>query len=409
MALLFSIHTRKNHKRKQLKTQTISEQAQRKCKDFSAGQHSVASSSLVSPANLRLSPVVSADSFDVPGPPVSSDEPGLHTHVPISDDLDIFRHDVYDTHPVLSSIADVNPGYVHVHKGKNMYDNDDFPDEDAILDNTDLGNKGDYLPSLRSLVLVDSADDHDPFIVEHHDKHDTSNLYDQDIPSHLLVMYTMVTWLHLQFHLPCIACNAVLAFLGLLLRFFQLCFMPPFITLQSTTRALGVDPGVELLAVCPGCQGIYPSSSSRHVQEECTSCHIPLFLPDHMRQGNLRVIRTPVIKYPYLPLSEQIILILKNLGVEAVLDEWHTKPRNSGEYNDIFDGRMCHLKLKAPDGSLFFSNCPHKRNGPDNELWIGVNLGVDWYVLCHALYDLTCSCLGFLIFVVTLHPCICCV
>ena len=73
--------------------------------------------------------------------------------------------------------------------------------------------------------------------------------------------------------------------------------------------------------------------------------------------------------------------ILRVPGVEALLDRWRTKPSKAEEYTAIFDGRMCRLKLRAPDGSLFFSNQPHEIKGPDNELRIGVNLGVDWYVL----------------------------
>jgi hypothetical protein len=43
---------------------------------------------------------------------------------------------------------------------------------------------------------------------------------------------------------------------------------------------------------------------------------------------------------------------------------------------------VCRFDLKALDGSPFFSNLPHQKNGPNGELCIGVNLGVDWYV-CH--------------------------
>jgi hypothetical protein len=86
------------------------------------------------------------------------------------------------------------------------------------------------------------------------------------------------------------------------------------------------------------------------------------------------------VKYPYLPLSEQIASILRVPGVEALLDEWRKKPRKTGEYIDIFDGSICRTKLQAPDGSLFFSNLPHENHGPDGELRIGVNLGLDWYV-----------------------------
>ena len=88
----------------------------------------------------------------------------------------------------------------------------------------------------------------------------------------------------------------------------------------------------------------------------------------------------PIVKYLYLPLSEQIASILQVPGVEALLDEWRKKPRKTGDYIDIFDGDVCHNKLQALDGSLFFSNLPHEKNRPRGKLRIGVNLGLDWYV-----------------------------
>ena len=178
---------------------------------------------------------------------------------------------------------------------------------------------------------------------------------------------------------------------------------PTFISLCFNT--LGIDPRVELLAVCPECRGIYPSSGSRHMQEECSACCTTLFLPHQTRQGNHHTIRTSVIKYPYLPLLHQIVTILKSLGVEALLDNWHSKPHNSGEYSDIFDSRMCCLKLRALDSSLFFTNCPHERRGPNNKLRISINLGVDWYILGLTSADLDNLALGFLTFAATsYHP-----
>ena len=356
----------------------ISEQFHRK-HELPSPQHSTGPFSSKSPVHLHLSPGVSALSL-VPG---KSDDPGALTQVSILDsELHIFQtptvfgNVVYDANPgMLSSTVDVNPEYVHAYKGENVPNNNDFPDKDTLFDSTDLGNNGDQSISLSS--LISATTEHDPFIVEHYDK---ANLQGPQIPSHLVVVYTLITWLHFQFHLPHVACNAILAFLALLFRFFSMDIELPFVTLQSATCALGVNPRVELLAVCPGCQGVYPSANSKHVQKECTFCHIPLFLPDHTRQGNCHAVKTPVIKYLYLPLLEQIVSILKTPGVEALLDEWRTKPCNLGEYGDIFDGRMCQLKLRAPDSSLFFSNRPHKSHGPDNELWIGVNLGVNWYM-----------------------------
>jgi hypothetical protein len=54
-----------------------------------------------------------------------------------------------------------------------------------------------------------------------------------------------------------------------------------------------------------------------------------------------------------------------------------------GEYKDIFDGNICHSRLRALDGSLFFLNLPHKKNRPYGKLRIGINLGLNWYI-CQA-------------------------
>jgi hypothetical protein len=382
---LISNQTKLNHQRKQLKTKTISEQLQRMRKFLPAAQNSAGPSSLVpsGPSHLRLPPGISAPfSNDISDPPDTLYEPGSLAPASIlASDLDDFTNVVYDTTPglgFLSGVVNINPEYIHE-------DDDQFADEDTTFNDADLGDEGDHLISPGPLVSDPSKDNPNPFVVEPPDKQGIGELQEPKISAPLLIVYTMITWLHLQFHLPYVACNAVLTFLALLFRFFELATVPPFITLRSATRALGIDPRIELLAVCPKCWGVYPSSGSRHVQEKCTACDTPLFLPEHMREGNHCTIKIPVIKYPYLPLFDQIVSILKNPGIKVLLDDWRTKPRNSGEYGDIFDGRMCRLKLRALDGSLFFSNHPHEIKGPSNELRIGVNLGVDWCVLYLAL------------------------
>jgi hypothetical protein len=120
-------------------------------------------------------------------------------------------------------------------------------------------------------------DNPDPFVAESQ-RQPSADLRESEVPEHLLVVYTMVSWLHFQFHVPYVACSAILAFLVLLFRYFNLAIVPPFVTLQSATRALGVNPKVELLAVCPKCRCVYPSSGSIHMQEKCTRCDAPLFL-----------------------------------------------------------------------------------------------------------------------------------
>ncbi|KIK79758.1 hypothetical protein PAXRUDRAFT_28329 [Paxillus rubicundulus Ve08.2h10] len=74
--------------------------------------------------------------------------------------------------------------------------------------------------------------------------------------------------------------------------------------------------------------------------------------------GQSRAVKSPVINYPYLPLSEQIKSLFKIPGLKAILNEW-----------------------QAPDGRLFFLNKDDKKWGPNGELRIGVNLGVGFHTL----------------------------
>jgi hypothetical protein len=253
-------------------------------------------------------------------------------------------------------------------------DQEDFADEDVLPPDQDP-ECGDF-DAATPLPSTPTEDDPDPFLVDRHPTNASVNVL--DVPDHLLVIYAVVSWLHLQFNLPRIACNAVLAFLASLVTFFNPQISAPFITLQSITRNLAVDPCIELLPVCPKCRDVFPSAASEHMRDACTSCDVPLFMPDHTKRGIPRAVKTPVIRYPYLALSQQLFSVLKIPGIEALLDNWRIKPRRLGEYGDIFDGNMCRLHLKAPDGGLFFTNLPCERNGPHGELRIGVNLGVDW-------------------------------
>ncbi|KAG0701855.1 hypothetical protein DFH29DRAFT_999846 [Suillus ampliporus] len=225
----------------------------------------------------------------------------------------------------------------------------------------------------------------DPFI--------TDNLFssslDTDlshVPPHLLTIYALSLGCISNFTCREAACNALLAVLACLLLAISPSIETPFITLQSSNRVLGVDAPILTLPVCPVCRNVYPSASSRLSHDECTDCNVPLFLPSQTKRGNDRSTKTPIVKYPYLPLSEQIKSMLKIPGLEAILDDWRSKPRSVGTYTDIFDGDMCRKKLKDPDGKLFFSNSPGEKSGPNDELRIGVNLGIDWQLSCKYRY-----------------------
>ena len=98
-----------------------------------------------------------------------------------------------------------------------------------------------------------NEDDPDPFLFDEEVRSD--NIDFTDIPEHISVIHAVVSWLHLQFHLPRIACNALLAIFALVLLFFNPSTPPPFATLQSGNRLLGVDKPVHTLPVCPTSSG----------------------------------------------------------------------------------------------------------------------------------------------------------
>jgi len=428
---LVPANTKRNHERADLKNQTVSQQnAQRRL--VPSAKPIAGLVSLTFPIRLHDLPAPLSLRFDFTDPPSMSDLPvkqEMLDHGTSSEDLDIptysralpnlgpnFRspesmleavnyYEEYHTRsaaiaqPLTSYLAHQIPPDPEQRQFERVMsriieevqqeqlapdgheDQEDRDEEDPLADNADHDDE--YATPTGPLLAGPSEDDPDPFVVEHHARQSADI---QKLPNYLLVIYVMVSWLHLQFHLPRIACNALLAFLACLLTFFSPAATPPFITLQSATRTLGVDPHIEVLPVCPTCRDVFPSSSSKHMQDVCPTCNIPLFLPDHTKRGNQCSMKTPVIKYPYLSLSDQIESVLKLPGVEALLDDWRTKPRKSGEYGDIFDGNTCRLNLKAPDGTLFFSNLPNEKNGPNSELHIGVNLGIDWYVSYSAFF-----------------------
>jgi hypothetical protein len=125
-------------------------------------------------------------------------------------------------------------------------------------------------------------DEPDPFVVESDNSMPPMSSIQRE-PDHLLVIYAIVAWLHMQFLLPCITCNALLAFLARLLTFLVPGTHLPFITLHSATRTLGIDPWIHLLAVCPNCWDVFPLASSKYMQDEYTACKTPLFLSDQTK------------------------------------------------------------------------------------------------------------------------------
>lgn len=124
----------------------------------------------------------------------------------------------------------------------------DYQEDDQDLDTLEYDNEE---TGVGPLPLEPNENDPDPFFVERENRQNAPDF--QDLPRYLLVIYAMVSWLHLQFYLPRIACNAMLAIFARLFTFLNPRIRLPFVTLISAMRSLGVDSHIELLAVCPNC------------------------------------------------------------------------------------------------------------------------------------------------------------
>ncbi|KAH7918292.1 hypothetical protein BV22DRAFT_1134692 [Leucogyrophana mollusca] len=231
------------------------------------------------------------------------------------------------------------------------------PDEDVDIDEPNQEQDDADLTDNAHTVLGPLAsewdeDNPDLFLIDKGFSHNNDNDL-SSMPPHLIVIYALVTWLHLQWHLPRAACNALLAIITCVLAFVAPHVAAPFVTLQLATRVLSLDIPIHILPCCPSCCEVYPPAESLHSHEMCVGCEVPLFLPATTKQGNQRKMRVPRVKYPYLPLSQQLKSIIKVPGVEQLLDAWRTKTRTPGRYTDIFNGAMCRTKLQDPAGQPF--------------------------------------------------------
>ncbi|KAH9924357.1 hypothetical protein B0H21DRAFT_712451, partial [Amylocystis lapponica] len=86
----------------------------------------------------------------------------------------------------------------------------------------------------------------------------------------------------------------------------------------------------------------------------------------------------PGASLPYLTLKT-LVDILAVEGMEDLMDGWRKLARKPGFYRDIFDGAIA-KGLLGPDGKPFFSNDISDRDkGPNGELRIALEWGVDWF------------------------------
>ncbi|KAI0093118.1 hypothetical protein BDY19DRAFT_902918 [Irpex rosettiformis] len=193
---------------------------------------------------------------------------------------------------------------------------------------------------------------------------------------HLLCIYAIVAWLHLQFHLSRVACNVILWSFALVISVVSPTIALPFVTLKSANHALGLDDlPITILPVCPQCKEVYPASDA--TPELCIKCSVSLFKPNSTPRGTRRANRVPILKYPTMSIAHQLEMMLAAPGMEESLDSWRTKSRQPGVYQDIFDGAVT-KNLLGPDGRPFFINSgPEHAKGPNGELRLGASWGAD--------------------------------
>lgn len=251
-------------------------------------------------------------------------------------------------------LADVDGGYVTAE--------DEEDDDDDGVGHGELDTDND-------------EDDPDPFRVPD-TANDTSPL--RFLEPIIRSVYTLVEWLHSQWHLarsPCAVVLHVFAYMFLALGRPDL-QQQTFVTVKSVRRALHTDIPVQILPVCPRCREVFPSLNA---PERCHSCDEELFRTT-TRWGKRVRTDTPIVKYPFCPISAQLEGILSQPGVETACDAWRRCQRTAGTYRDVFDGEVVR-NLKAHDGTLFWRNEPDcLTSGPDGELRLGVMWGIDWYI-----------------------------
>lgn len=196
------------------------------------------------------------------------------------------------------------------------------------------------------------------------------------------MLYTLVDWLHSQFHVPFRACNTILVVIALIIHSFGIVTSAPVLTTLPTVMGhLGVEPTFRVLPVCPHCLEVYPKKPK--ARKKCTVCNTDLFKTGCTRGGKKRASQEPVpeLQFLYKSLASQLAEIVALPGMEDELDQWRHEARKPGSYSDFFDGGIAR-DLRDHKGGQFFAN--HGLNvvdRPNGELCIGLTLSADWYVI----------------------------
>lgn len=197
------------------------------------------------------------------------------------------------------------------------------------------------------------------------------------------IILILVAWLNLRYHLPHRAANLLLKvtasiFYGLGVFALE---EKPAQTLNTAFAHLALADYFEVRPMCPTCMRVFPHNSPSDAV--CTHCSTPLFhetrpqdIPTKSSSATKpsRSTMKPKLRCPQNPLSNGILRLLSQDGIELQLDAWQSQLTTPGKRSSIQDGEIWKT-LRGADGNLFFDNAAERQDA--DELRIGITLGFD--------------------------------
>ena len=148
-----------------------------------------------------------------------------------------------------------------------------------------------------------------------------------DTPIFWKSVLLLVVWLYAVFQLPYRACDLILRYISVSARKLNAFSddFEPITTLYGAFRQLDLDDSIVYLPMCKKCRKVFPHDVVKDAV--CTKCSQPLFdLSSSIPNAKAK----PFLKLPYNPLSQQLSKLLKQQGIEEVLDSWRTRKRTPG-------------------------------------------------------------------------------
>ncbi|KAF7372218.1 hypothetical protein MVEN_00081200 [Mycena venus] len=201
-----------------------------------------------------------------------------------------------------SSEASVNRDWqFHMDPGNMESEGEDSDEHSFCSEESDV-------VAVKLTVSVNAEDNPDPFHPQ------TLNVAPTDIsalPPHLLAIYCVVAWLHSQFHLPRLACDALLTIWALLIAYMAPSFAPPVVTLKSANSAIAGEkngPDGELrLGLTWGVDWFsYIRSANAPSHSSCPTSFAISNLPSEYRYRTANLICTSILPGPKEQTADEV-------------------------------------------------------------------------------------------------------